>query len=270
MLSRPLLSLACLVLLGNSSFTFAQKTDPLKPVGKATEMQATALPIDSRVVEFPYHQDGIFRISTKTQNFTRLALAKGETVKGVYLSDTIQWEMHVAADKQNVFIKPIQNNISTTGTLITNKRSYDLELKETSTSQWHQRVTWSQPVEEPNRYFEDVTLSQVTTVKPTAFETAVMGPCDPSTSNKNSNYEVQSQVIFAPTNVWSDQKYTCLVLPSTVQEVPALFALDAQGATEIVDYKLVGNTLVVPRVMKFGALLKLGKEEVLVKVKVKS
>jgi type IV secretion system protein VirB9 len=240
-----------------------QQNWALKPVGLGTTVVANPKPLDERIVQFPFNQDGIFRVQTRVQNFTRLSLGKGEQVKGFYLSDTIQWEMHVAADKTNVFVKPINPDISTTGTLITNKRTYDLDFTETTRSStgWHQRVTWSSPAEDTPKFFEEFNPNQAVEARPAA-ERVTLGPCDPSSTSKKAGFSISGDAGFKPTAVWSDGKFSCILLPEAVEEVPALFVLSAEGQPELSDYKLMSGMLVVPRSITHGALLKLGNQEV--------
>jgi type IV secretion system protein VirB9 len=249
------------------------------PVNQGKSVYATSLPIDSRVVEFPFDKNGIFEVRTKLDNFTRLTFVEGETMRGFYLSDAVSWEHHVAADKQNMFIKPKVPGITTTATLITNKRTYDLDFKTVpeGSSNWHQRASWAPDptagyaVTAPStslRFYEAPIVPPAAPVTPVAAiapEPKQPVPCDQSGNNKRYRYSAAGDAQFIPVKAWDDGVFTCLQMPTNFQDLPALFVLDREGNAEIADHKLRENMIIVPRVMEFGGLLKLGKAEVIIK-----
>jgi type IV secretion system protein VirB9 len=246
---------------------------PLAPGAKATTSTAVAKPLDSRVVVFPFNKDGIFDINTRTNRFTRLEFAQGEQVKAFYISDTIQWETHVSGDKRNILIKPIQPRIATSATVITNKRTYDFDLTE-GKGQWMQRVNWTVPFEDPSlQYlqsgFFDQTASASSYPSGSSRQHNLGAPCNGAKLNQNTRYQVEQPggVRFVPTHIWDDGRYTCIALPEKTAEIPALFALDAEGKTELVDYKFLEGVMIAPRVLDYGAVLKLGRDEVRISYK---
>jgi len=278
----PQRTIATMTLMASAAFAifatplgWAQSAQlPLAPRAKGQEQYATPGALDSRIVEFPYNQNGVFNVLTKVERFTRLSLGPTEFVRGFYLSDTIQWEFHVAADKRNVFVKPIQRGIATTATLLTNLREFDIDLRETSGA-WHQRVSWAQEPTRQGKYFEEVSnFGQIPTggmagaKAPTPLTEALNQPCNPSAVGVRTIYTVKkSDAAFTPTHVWDDGKrYTCIKLPEGMQETPALFALDKEGKPEIVDYRLRDGILYTARLLNYGAVLKLGQEEVHISV----
>lgn len=260
-----------------TTLTQAQSRNNPQPVNQGRPTAAIAQSIDSRVVEFPFDKNGIFEIRTKLERFTRLTFAEGESIRGFYLSDTVSWEYHVAADKQNVFIKPKVPGADTTATLQTNKRSYDLDFKTVADNDknWHQRASWapemgnfgsmagngSSNVSSSNSRFFEAPASTVVT----SASTAPSLPCNPLGSNKRMRYSASGDPQFIPVQAWDDGQFTCLQMPTNFQDMPALFVLDREGNAEIADAKLRENMIIVPRVMEFGGLLKLGKAEVVVK-----
>jgi type IV secretion system protein TrbG len=236
-----------------------------KAVALTRSAVAVNLPIDSRVVEFPFDSNAIFEVRTKVDNFTRLRLTPSEQVKGFYLSDTVQWEFHVSSDKKNVFIKPKAPSITTSATLVTSKREYDIEFK-TSDSNWHQRVSWASSGDEDGRFFEEaqsVATPNQALLQAQAAKAAE--PCNPFSTTRRMRYATSAGTPFDPTQVWDDSTFTCIQLPSSVREYPAVFALDANGQGELIDFVIRENRIVVPRVLEYGGLLKLGASAVTVR-----
>jgi type IV secretion system protein VirB9 len=239
------------------------------------EVVAEPLPGDPNLVVFPFDANNSYRVLTRPGAVTHIVLEPDERLKLLVLGDTVAWQ---GKHKDNhVFIKPTYPSRTTSGTLLTTKREYQLLLVSTfEQGRWYQRVSFIYPDlladmgasadrDRLEQEIRAVTPQQSGNASPTApvtrtteSEARDLTSIDPAALN--FNYRIDGVAAFRPVRVYDDGHTTYIRLPEG-EDVPALFRVRA-GEVELVDYTMRGsNTIVVPRVLE-GGLLKLGKEEV--------
>lgn len=203
----------------------------------------------TKLVAFTYSDHETFPVVARSGMFTVISLSEGEVVQGFYLSDTDQWASHIAGDKRHVFVKPAAGSLFNSATLISSKRTYLLAMTSNTDGMWYQKVHWNIPeAKGPQGHFEEYVNGDASGVA------RAEGP-------PNFEYDIDGAADFRPVSVYDNGKFTRFVLPKNAQELPALFSLNSQGDPEVVNYTVKGNALQVNRLM-YGALLKLGKDEV--------
>ena len=107
------------------------------------EMSATALPGDTRLVEFEYDPDNTFLVLARPKSVTHVAFGEDEKISTVAGGDTKNWELSPTSDRRHLFVKPLFEGLETSMTVLTDKRSYQFVLRSTGPgSKWYQRVTW--------------------------------------------------------------------------------------------------------------------------------
>jgi P-type conjugative transfer protein VirB9 len=225
------------------------------------EIAATPLPGDTRLVVFTYDPHNSYQVMTRPKSVTDIQFNGEERVKALALGDTIQWEVAKTGDGQHLFIKPKVENIRTSATVITDKRSYQLLLTSTTTEgKWYQRVSWEYP--------ELVLLNELEQAQVTDKAAAEQSRLDAQTMAKgvtiedmNFRYEIEGEAPFKPSGVMDDGKFTYIRMPSQLQELPALFMVSPEGDAELINYIVKGEYLVVQRLVD-RVLLKIGKQEV--------
>ncbi len=98
----------------------------------------------SHIQHFRYDPEASFAIVALPGVPTDLQLAPDEHVTGFALGDTVQWLVEELAG--HVFVKPLKPALFTAGTLVTDRRTYQLTLKSVlAGDDWMQRVTWVYP-----------------------------------------------------------------------------------------------------------------------------
>lgn len=245
------------------------------------QVMAEPLPGDPNLVVFPYDENNSYRILARPNSVTHVVLEADERLKVLALGDTISWQ--TSRKDNNIFIKPTYPGRTTSGTLITTKRAYQLMLISTNEQgRWYQRVSFQYPdlvvqeALEADRARLEQEIAQaggdhqqasgrtpVSNLPPpyagamdaTASEGRFIDP-----ASLNFNYKIEGQGNFRPVTVYDDGKATFVKLPADA-DVPALFRIMRSDA-QLIEYTLrPGNVLVTPRVLD-AMLLKLGKEEV--------
>lgn len=270
---RLLLSLCILSLGWQASVLAAPKEAKAKePAADKSAPAIIEAKPDAMIVEFTYHPRSVYEIRTRSGMFTSLQVPAGEKILGFYLSDTVFWKFLVAKDGSRVFVRPSEPGRYNSGTMVTDKRVYELAFRsfETAEPYWYQRVQW---VPEDDRFpgwgvYADPADALV---QPEGGKVALTKPADGEAprdwsvdlSKANFGYRVTGNQPFAPKIVLDDGVFTYMQF-SDLQDMPAIFAFDErEDDTRLVDYVVRGNHIIVHRVAK-GFLLKLGDATVVV------
>lgn len=109
--------LICFTLVGWSGF--AAVPEDLSPITT-----------DSRIKTFIFNENEIFRVVIHTGFQTSVEFAKGEEVQTISIGEAYAWKLTPIG--RRLFIKPLENNIHTNMTVITNKRTYQMEIRSKS------------------------------------------------------------------------------------------------------------------------------------------
>lgn len=213
---------------------------------------------EGRIDRLIYHPAKVFKIQSRVGSFTNIEVPAGEQIEGFYLSDTTFWRFVVAKDQARVMVKPGEPGVTNSGTLVTNKRVYELSFMAVPDGQpWQQKVQWDEAKEEKQawgvfepafRSFNGATVAavspapKVTAVEQSAADDGVMVDA----KRVNFAWQIEGDAPFRPTAVFDDGRFTYVRLPN-VQDMPALFAEDA-GKLRVIDYAVKGDTLIVHRV----------------------
>lgn len=229
------------------------------------QMIPTPLPGDSRLVQFEYDADQTFLVLSKPKAVTHLEFAVDERIVTVAGGDTKNWEITPTANKRHIFLKPHFDNLETSMTVLTDKRSYQFVLRSTSQgAKWYQRVTW--------QYGNTVLVDDISSIGGNQGATAGLPPAvaeqgalqrgevvDPKALN--FGYVITGDAAFRPDVVFNDGRFTRIKLPRGLQELPALFAVGEDGEPQLVNYVVRANELLVQQVIESG-ILRLGRATV--------
>lgn len=236
-----LATLLLLPLVAGAQETSGVSTDPLKvsAPGDHTDMMPTLR--GSRLITFRYSPDVSFAIRALVDTFVNVEVPQGEVIQGLYLSDATDWSYHVAGDNRRVFIKPMAPGKINTGTLITDKRSYELTLISVPLGQmWFQRVQWRVPGQGDDPQDGLYWRGQTPQAQAGGVNAADLDP-----NALHFGYAVRGRADFAPTTVFDDGTRTWFRFDA-VQDLPAIFAKLGAGL-EVVDYTRSGPYIVVPQ-----------------------
>lgn len=230
-------AIACGLALSTASASEQPKAAPAGPgVADFALDRTDAAPVaaSTRLVVFRYSDQVSFTIRSIPGAFTNVEVPDGETIQGFYLSDPAAWGFHVTEDKARVLIKPAAAGAYTTGTMVTDKRSYELTLIAVEPGQpWMQRARWE---------IGDATANGIYEPEPIVDE---QGSTGVTPEKMNFGYNVRGRAEFAPTVVFDDGVRTWFKLGPS-QDLPAIFAI-TDGKVDVVDMVRRGEFVVVPR-----------------------
>lgn len=81
---------------------------------------------DSRIKTYIYNPNEVYLLVVHYGFQSQIELAKGEEVKTISLGDSYAWK--ITPLENRIFIKPMEKNIRTNMTVLTNKRSYQFDI----------------------------------------------------------------------------------------------------------------------------------------------
>ena len=229
------------------------------------ELFATPVPGDTRLVQFEYDADNTFLVLGRPKSLTHLEFGADERIQTVAGGDTKHWELTPTQNRRHLFVKPIHDQIETSMTVITDKRTYQFVLRSTGPgAKWYQRVTW---------HYGDTLLVDAKAEEERATATAVavkaverergdqrLGEAV-RPQDLRFGYTLEGDAPFRPVSLFDDGSFTWIRMPARLAELPALFGGGDDEALAIVNYVVKGDYLLAQRVMERG-VLKLGKQEV--------
>ncbi|MBK4736079.1 TrbG/VirB9 family P-type conjugative transfer protein [Noviherbaspirillum pedocola] len=220
--------------------------------------ESIAAPSEERIRTYTYDPNIIFKVNATVKKHAHIKLEEGEKLKyAPVLGDTIQWR--VAFTANDLFIKPSRPDITTTMTVITNKRTYEFELNSIERGAVYQQVSFSYPDSERQLKLLNDESTAAASAEKSRLASQIIQPSVDVTA-LDYNYDIVGTAPFKPEEVSNDGKFTYLRMPAT-QAMPAVFLLDAENKPSLVAFRQKGNFIVVERVAD-ALLLKIGNDEV--------
>lgn len=216
--------------------------------------------VEGRIEQFIYHPNRVFHIRSRAGSFTNIEVPSDEVIEGFYLSDTTFWRFVVAKDQARVLVKPGEPGVTNSGTLVTNKRVYELSFRSVPDGEpWHQRVQWDKTKDEALAWgvFEPFFVGTAQqgiveqSVKPGASPSAAPKPqaadeVAVDAARVRFRWRIQGDAPFRPSVVFDDGKFTYIRMPD-VQDYPAIFVEDA-GKVRVVDYVVKNGIIIIHRI----------------------
>jgi type IV secretion system protein TrbG len=204
----------------------------------------------------------VYEVWTAPLRVTTLTLGPGETVVSKAAGDTVRWQIGEATSGQgkdartHIFLKPLERGLETNLVLTTSLRVYLLALRSGAVEAFNAAIAWDAP-ETPLA----VTPTDAVASGPVQAGLVQAGPVRPD-AVLDARYRIVPRgrsPRWMPTAVFTDGVRTFISLPgeASVDEVPALFVLAADGQAQLVNYRQQDGLFVVDRVFD-RAELRLG------------
>ncbi|MBB5547421.1 hypothetical protein A8H39_00910 [Paraburkholderia fungorum] len=216
-------------------------------------------PFDDRIVTFTYSADAVFPLLTQSGESTHIQLEPGEGVtEKPTLGDTIQWR--ISGGPTNLYVKPVRSGISTTLTLVTNKRTYEFYLVASAPGgKFYQQVSFNYPEEVREVQLQAKQQAESFIAEKHRLDSQVLTPALDPTSY-HYGYKIGGDAPFRPIDVFDDGTKTFFRLPG-VQDIPAVFIPDDHKRLELIVTRVEGNFIIADRIGDHF-VLKLDDQEV--------
>ena len=212
----------------------------------STVQSASALQVprpiatDNRIQTVRYSENEVYKFTGHYGFQTIIELAPDEEVVTVSLGDSIAWLINPVGSR--LFLKPVEQDALTNMTLITNKRIYQFELHAEETENIRDKnmlfvLRFLYPEDDSNEY--------------TSYggEEALPDLTDSEVRAKlNFKYSIVGPDTIEPIRIFDDGEFTYFEFKNINAELPAFFAVDSAGNESLVNFRKVGNYIIVEHV----------------------
>jgi type IV secretion system protein VirB9 len=209
--------------------------------------------VDPRIKMLTYSPRDVYRIDAHHGVTTHIVLGEDETIEHVSAGDTLAW--HIVPVANHVFLKPIEDKADTNLTILTNRRTYNFELRV--------RKTWG--IADKNlsfgisfRYPEDELREAI--AKERQLKRAIND--EEQYQNEqiiperlvraeqwNMDYSRKGSEEIAPSHVFDDGQFTYFQFPDEIDN-PAIFMVNSKKEESLVNFHVRGKYIVVQRIAK--------------------
>lgn len=206
---------------------------------------------------FPWSEGGLYRLYTAPGQITDIALEPGEQLTAVAAGDTVRWILgdttsgSGAARRVHILLKPSASGLSTNLVITTDRRIYRLEARSTPRTAMA-AVSWTYPA------------TTLVALSGREDEDAVRGMGGASAGAPfNFAYALKGdKPSWRPLRVFDDGRQVFIEFPPGFarDQAPPLFARGADGASELLNYRVRGRFYVVDRLFA-QAELRLGAKK---------
>lgn len=208
---------------------------------------------------YPFVEGALYQLYTAPAQVSDIALQAGERITAVSAGDTVRWIIGDTVSgtgegvQAHVLVKPIAEGLKTNLVIITDRRTYHLELT-SDTETYMASVSWTYPRDELlalQRRNSDAQSSAEQVIDTglrldqLQFRYAISGDNPP----------------WRPVRVFDDTNKVYIQFPARLDqgEAPPLFVVGPNGENQLVNYRVNGTYYIVDRLFA-AAELRLGSE----------
>jgi type IV secretion system protein VirB9 len=207
----------------------------------AAQSMAPIADTDARLREVDYAEGAVYRLSGCLGFQTMIALASDERVDSIGLGDSSLWQVMPNKRGNLIFVKPTAVKAFSNMTIVTDKRSYNFELRSAPEADCQKgRVTY----ELRFRYAPPPPASAAPGSKPNDPNAFLPVP-----EKRNNAYTFTGSSDLVPLRVFDDGTSTYFRWAPSVS-TPAVYALNSDNTESIVNYASRGDYLVVEQVAR--------------------
>lgn len=220
------------------------------PCASFAEVYPKRTDYDRRIQYVDYNADDVTIVRTKLGNVTTIQLAEDEHLESpesaLAIGDKSAWS--IAVRRNNIILKPIAEFPQTNINIMTNKRSYALQLVESKSDRV---VSFFVRYKYPEVEAQLAKVRAEQNKKP--FPLCSDGP-------RNYSYMKYGDNELSPTLVWDDGKFTCFKYPNN-KPLPAIYKSmpNSELKEALVNFNVIDDTIVVQEVHD-EFRLRLGKQ----------
>ena len=204
---------------------------------------------------YPYSENALYRLYAAPLQVTDISLQPGETLSAISAGDTVRWAVGDTTSgsgpsrQVHVLVKPFAAGLKTNLVILTDRRTYHLDLQSTSHVSMA-AISWRYP----NDGVIAVKNDPASTLSLTIASGIALG-------DLHFGYKISGDTPpWRPLRAFDDGHKVYIEFPKTMAQgdAPPLFVIGADGGSDLVNYRVRGRYYVVDRLFK-AAELRLGQ-----------
>jgi type IV secretion system protein VirB9 len=224
---------------------------------RAALREPTAHGYINAVQVYPFTEGALYHLYAAPEQVSDIALEPGETLSSVSAGDTVRWVVGDTtsgtggAKQVHVLVKPFSPGLQTNLVIMTDRRSYHLELDSTDHTAMA-AISWTYPQDQLMALRQQ--NEKADAAVPTAAGVAL--------ENLQFRYTVSGDnPPWRPVRAFDDGAHVYIEFPSRIDqgEAPPLFVVGPQGDSQLVNYRVRRNYYIVDRLFA-AAELRLGQD----------
>lgn len=208
---------------------------------------------DSRIKTFVYSENEVFRVVVHYGYQTSIEFADGEEIQMVSLGNNYAWQLTPSG--RRLFIKPLEENIITNMTVLTNMHAYHFEVQS-------KLITYTIDEEFAyvvRFYYPELDMNKVKRRENMLANEQSSGVTPTMTEDFNFNYEVTGSMEVAPIQVFDNGINTFFRFNLPNNEVPEIRARKVFGYNKAA-IRQRGNFVVIDDVVREYQICYRGQE----------
>lgn len=240
----------------------------IKPAVHDDESSKVAEAADSKVKELVYNESNVYVVRTKYGYQTNVVFDPKEEVQTISIGDRSLWQIIPSGNR--LFIRPMTENLSTNMTVLTNKHSYEFDLKSVPANNdsnvYVLKFTYPEASPFAAENHEDIQNPKVDVVadvlpvtqKEISQEKSGATASAPEAAKPESigllpirfnySYTYSGPDAIAPTQVYDDGKSTFIKYKSIGKAAPDAFIIESDGKETRVPATIKGSSLIIDTV----------------------
>src|SRR5487761_2599432 len=233
----------------------------------AARVQPTRAGYINAIQVYPFSDGALYQVYAAPGEITDIALEAGEQLVGsgpVAAGDTVRWvigetESGVGAAKRvHILGKPTRPDLVTNLIINTDRRTYHLELHSADKT-YMASVSWA--------YAQDqlIALRQ----RNAAADAAAPIASGVDVDALNFRYRIEGDTpAWRPLRAFDDGRQVFIEFPTGISqgEMPPLWVIGAEGDGQLVNYRVIGNHMIVDRLFAAAELKLGGKHQQVVRI----
>lgn len=245
-----------------------------KKIGKKAKYKSPAKTIDeankrarikpdlsnyqNAIMRYEFSSGGLYQIYTAPLRITDIRLQPGEKIIGKPAAgDTARWilglnnSIHEGQTRQHILIKPTKPDLSTTLIINTNRRTYLMELTSYNKT-YMAAVDWHYPEYESRLARQKAAHEYQLQQRQQAHKLQIP-------KKRNFDYKITyrwKKPNWTPVQVFDDGSKVYIRFPEARKnyEAPALFVVNDEGKTQLVNYRVKDDYYIVDRLFNVAEL----------------
>jgi type IV secretion system protein VirB9 len=217
---------------------FAALSLCLPGAGAPAAAEEPLLPSDGRIKIMLYDESDVYTIVTKYGYQTNIVFGANEEIQTISVGDRSLWQIIPAANR--LFIRPMQEDVITNMTILTDRHSYQFDLKSLPMDKdgniYVAKFTYPNDKPRNSAAAAPVVVMPASPTNAATYSVPrgpVAGPGISEPVNPNYNYTFSGPDELAPLQVYDDGTSTYIKYSNPHQPLPNAYMVDASGKEQL-------------------------------------